>query len=245
MRCSFCNRKMIKVDRRNELADLDGDETEGQMADHAMAELSGVNGDWNVAIVEYHCARCNSTQEVQSEQLMNFNPLIVSWHEKAGTGDYFARFVFEYLAFIAHLKNNIYFDSASDRAAIQNLKRDDSRRSTYLKRVSKNKFIQSNWIKLIKELKARPLHNTSHDLEAPEMDIWWNSDGDKPSETDTSPKGKVLSMNDWGNMIEFWCAVRNNLFHGGKTPDVQRDIFLVEKAYWTIREFVKSEIDRF
>ncbi len=44
-------------------------------------------------------------------------------------------------------------------------------------------------------------------------------------------------------MVEFWYAVRNNLFHGGKNPTIKRDCFLVEHAYRTLAVFMKNEID--
>lgn len=41
MKCSKCKRAMLKVDRRNEMAEFDDDATDGQMADYLAAELSG------------------------------------------------------------------------------------------------------------------------------------------------------------------------------------------------------------
>lgn len=46
---------MRKIDRRNELAELADDATEGQMADYLAAEFSGDNGAWNIGIVKYIC----------------------------------------------------------------------------------------------------------------------------------------------------------------------------------------------
>jgi len=58
MKCENCGRKLIKIDRRDEMADFDDDATDGQMADYLAAELSGDNGAWNIGIVEYHCPHC-------------------------------------------------------------------------------------------------------------------------------------------------------------------------------------------
>ena len=44
MKCTKCNRTMAKIDRRDEMADLDEDTTEGQMSDYFAAELSGDHG---------------------------------------------------------------------------------------------------------------------------------------------------------------------------------------------------------
>ena len=40
MRCDSCNKKLIKVDRRTELAELDEDATDGQMADYFAAAIT-------------------------------------------------------------------------------------------------------------------------------------------------------------------------------------------------------------
>ena len=39
---------------------------------------------------------------------------------------------------------------------------------------------------------------------------------------------------DWENMVEFWYTIRNNLFHGSKKLDIERDEFLVEYGYKTL-----------
>lgn len=40
-------------------------------------------------------------------------------------------------------------------------------------------------------------------------------------------------------MVEFWSAIRNNLFHGTKDPQDKRDRILVENGYKTLRELVE------
>ena len=44
---------------------------------------------------------------------MGYKDLIKNWHSKASDEDYFSKFVFEYLAFIAHLKTQLF--ESSDR----------------------------------------------------------------------------------------------------------------------------------
>jgi phage FluMu protein Com len=245
MKCEYCGKKLIKIDRREELTAPDDEASEGQMADYNAAELSGDYGAWGVGIIEYHCPRCKKTFEVQSDELKSYYPLIVRWHEKGKDGDYFSRFVFEYLAFNAHLKNNLFIDASNDRAAIQLLKRDATREKAYLRTVNINKPLHKCWLSVIAALKRYPLRNTSHDFDNPEIDDWWNSSGDHPGREDGSPKGIVRSQDDWGNMVEFWYSVRNNLFHGGKDPNIQRDCFLVEHAYKTLSVFMDIEIKQF
>lgn len=242
MKCENCGRKLIKIDRRDEMADFDDEATDGQMADYLAAELSGDNGAWNIGIVEYHCPHCLTTVELISDQLNDYGPLVFRWHQKAKEGDYFSRFVFEYLAFIAHLKNNLFISATSDRNAIQFLKQDAARGSTYLQTVEENKSLSEMWQSVIAELDRNPLHNSSHDFDSPEIDAWWNSIGNVPDRKDQSQKGVVRSLADWDNMVEFWYSIRNNLFHGGKDPNIQRDCFLVEHAYKTLSIFMDNEI---
>lgn len=146
------------------------------------------------------------------------------------------------MAFIAHVKNILYFDVSSDRLAIQRLKRDERIRNGYLDRVNHDKALQKCWTEIIKELNRKPMHNSSNDPDAPEIDKWWNSEENQPSSDDDLSPGIIHSLNDWANMVEYWCSVRNNLFHGGKSPENGRDAFLVEHAFITLRPLVEIEI---
>lgn len=232
---------MQKIDRREEMADLYEGASDGQIADYLAAELSGDRGAWNLGIVEYHCRRCGASLELQSDALPNYMDLIVGWHRKAAEeDDYFSRFVFEYLAFIAHLRANVFYEEASDRNVIQALKRDDMRQGRYVERVKADKRLLVALRRVLVELKRRPLHNSSHDPDYPEIDRWWNSSGPQP--TGAEPRGVIRSVDDWENLVEFWYNVRNNLFHGGKNPSVGRDCFLVEHAYETLKVFMDAEV---
>lgn len=245
MRCDTCGRNMVKVDRREEMADLDDDATDGQMADFLAAEISGDAGAWSVGIIEYLCTSCDVHREIQEDGLTNYKSLIAGWHEKAAAdADYFSRFVFEYLAFIAHLKNNVYFTERKDRDAIQALKRDLRRGELYVQAVQSSKDLLQVAESLINELQRNPLHNSSLDLDNPEIDKWWNCSLQRlPRNDDGQPRGIIRSPVDWENTVEFWYSVRNNLFHGGKSPDIKRDVFLVEHAYKTLAVFMSIEIE--
>ena len=244
MRCDNCNKILRRVDRRTELAEFDENATDGQMADYFAAELSGDYGAWGIGIVEYYCPDCDRYFQLISDELKSYDPLIASWHEKAKEGDYFSRFVFEYLAFIALLQNKLYIGAGNDRAVIQALKQDTSRRETYLAAIARNEPLRMLWREVSAELERTPLHNSSRDLDDPEIDKWWNSSGSAPTEDNESPKGIVRSLSDWENMVEFWYGVRNNLFHGGKDPNIRGDCFLVEHAYRTLAAFMENKISR-
>lgn len=235
---------MYKVDRRDEMADLDDDATDGQMADFFAAELSGDNGAWNLGIVEYYCPKCNLYSQIVNDELHSYYPLIEAWHEKASEGDTFSRFVFQYLAFIAHIKNNLFFDTRSDRMAIQRLKQDHRIGNTYLEAVVNDEDLGRYWSEIITELADKPLHNSTTDPDYPEIDKWWNCTEDQVNRDGDESAGRVHSLEDWPNMVEYWYSVRNNLFHGGKNPNVGRDAFLVEHAFQTLRPLVELELKK-
>ncbi len=226
------------------MAELEEDATEGELADYLAAELSGDRGNWNLGIVEYRCPKCGHWHELQHDDLPDYTNLILGWHKKAREGaDYFSQFVFEYLAFIAHLKNNLFFAETNDRQAIQALKRDQMRRSRYRNAVKADTRLRHILQRLKEELKERPLHNSSLDLDYPEIDRWWNCSACQPGRDQTPRTGVIRSVGDWDNIVEFWYGVRNNLFHGGKSPNIKRDLFIVEHAYETLKVFMDAELN--
>jgi len=242
MKCENCGSKLIKIDRRTELAELDDEATDGQMADYFAAELSGDYGEWGIGIVEYHCPKCDSLFQLITDELKSYDPLIFNWHVKAKEGDYFSRFVFEYLSLIALLQNKLFIGVGNDRRAIQALKQDVTCREGYLAMVARQESLGKLWQEVISELETVPLHNSSHDLDYPEICTWWNCSGFCPEQGNKDPKGIIKSSSDWVNMVEFWYGVRNNLFHGGKDPSIRRDCFLVEHAYQTLAAFMESQL---
>ena len=243
MKCTNCGSTLRKVDRREEMSELEEDATDGQQADYYAAELSGDRGAWNLCIVEYHCPKCGLTHQLQHDDLPNYTGLIFGWHQKArDEDDDFSRFVFEYLAFIAYLRNHLFIEETRDRQVIQALKRDQMRRVQYLNYVNNDGQLRCVLQRLMDELKVRPLHNSSLDLDCPENDIWWNCSGLQPVLRETSRRGVIRSVDDWENIVEFWYGVRNNLFHGGKNPSIERDQFLVEHAYETLKVFMETEL---
>lgn len=244
MKCDKCGENLKKISRSVEMDELDDDATEGQSADYFASLESGDVGDWGYGEIEYYCNSCQSSMVVIMETLNDLNSLIKGWHAKAGEQeDYFSKYVFEYLSFVAHLKNNL-FTETQDRRAIQELKMSASLRENYFEAVSKSSELTDVWMTTIEELKLRPLHNSSHDFDFPEIDRWWNSSGYSPSTDIKLKKGIIHDITDWQNMVEYWVAVRNNLFHGGKNPNLKRDQFLVKNAYLTMSPFMDYHIQR-
>ena len=195
-----------------------------------------------MGVVEYYCSRCNLYTQVINDELPSYYPLIEAWHENAARGDTFSRFVFQYLAFIAHIKNHLFYDARSDRRAIQHLKRENRIGNAYLETIASDKDLTKAWSELITELEARPLRNSSIDPDYPEIDKWWNSSEDQPTAESDLTEGRIHSLADWPNMVEYWYSIRNNLFHGSKNPNTGRNAFLVEHAFVTLRALVENEL---
>ena len=166
---------------------------------------------------------------------MDIDTLIKNWHEK-DPEDYFSGYVFEYLAFIAYLKRKLYTYENKDRWVIQLLKRETLLKDRYLSLVSNNPDLQNAWQEIKNELDKNQLWNISHNWTSSEEDKWWNCSSVQPS--GLTCKGTIRTLDDWENMVEFWYAIRNNLFHGGKDPNDNRDEFLVEHGYTTLKPFV-------
>jgi hypothetical protein len=171
----------------------------------------------------------------------------MNWHSKASVEDYFSKFVFEYLAFIAYFRTIRYIPAdpsktLSDRAVIQRLKQDKNIAAAYLKQVRENKTVNSAWAELKTELDNIPLGNVSRNLKKVDID-WWNCSYDdlnqKTAEEKKLPCGTLRSLDDWENMVEFWHSIRNNLFHGAKDPEVERDQMFVKIGYLTLRPLME------
>lgn len=167
---------------------------------------------------------------------MDIDKLINNWHVK-DPEDYFSGYVFQYLAFIAYLKRKLYTHKRQDRDAIQLLKRETSLKDKYFTLLNSDKDLQETWKRIKTELDKAPLWNISHNWATSEDDKWWNCSADNCSTSAT--KGIIKGLDDWENMVEFWYAIRNNLFHGGKDPQDIRDEFLVSHWYLTLKPFVE------
>jgi hypothetical protein len=173
---------------------------------------------------------------------MNYRELIKNWHAKASEEDYFSKFVFEYLAFIAPLRIQQYPISRNDRQAIQRLKQDNEVKRKYLTRISTRKSLKNDWEQIKAELQRARLGNASVSLQSADEIKWWNCPHEDFSllsnEEREKTKGVLHSDDDWQNMVEFWHSIRNNLFHGAKDPDSERDQIMVKHGYRTLKELM-------
>lgn len=171
---------------------------------------------------------------------MDYEQLITNWHAKADREDYFSKYVFQYLAFIAFLRKKRFTDVDSDRRAIQRLKRDENIRDQYLSLIQERPEICQSWDAIIEELETSPLANEWNG----EVTVtrWWNcSENQCPEDVENIDRrrGVIHDLEDWINMVEFWYSIRNNLFHGSKDPGRERDYLAVKHGYKTLRPLVE------
>lgn len=180
---------------------------------------------------------------------MTYKQLIKNWHTKASNEDYFSKFMFEYLAFMAHLRTQRYTTSNNDRDVLQLLKNDNELKDAYFQKTG----VREAYIALKSELDDVRLGNASG-LRTVEEIQWWNhicradsfcgahGCGDIPDglqSFEDEMKGRLYGEQDWANLIELWRAVRDNLFHGSKNPDVLRDQKMVEFGHKTLQPLVE------
>jgi hypothetical protein len=164
--------------------------------------------------------------------MSNYNKLTQNWYREE-SDDYFSKFIFQYLAFNCYLLKVKYIGTTRDRHAIQQLKSDTELRDQYF---------QDNKIpkELIEELNKLPIKNVNRDSE---IRKYWNNDSNEPlndaNVLNNYLLGEFAGNDDWINLIEFWYTVRNNLFHGAKDPQSERDERIVEYAYTTIKPLVE------
>lgn len=181
------------------------------------------------------------------KQVEKYYSLIKNWHSKASEEDYFARFMFEYMAFIAFLTTQWKTEEEisilkqnhgriTDRDYIQALKQDGHFYDFWVDltlRSTKDKALVKTLKDLTTFLKQEPLRSDER---------WWNFDGfDINQRPQTRKRSGILnSVGDFSNLVEFWYSVRNNLFHGGKNPSLNRDKELVRFAFLTLHFFVEK-----
>ncbi|MBA3045570.1 MAG: hypothetical protein KKH41_04540 [Candidatus Thermoplasmatota archaeon] len=176
-----------------------------------------------------------------------FSVLIKNWHHKAKEqDDDFSKFVFEYLAFIAFLRKYKFIEQIKDRPLIQKIKCDIALKEKYIDKIKTIPSLSADWKYVSEELNRKPLSNASYN-QSPDELKWWNcsyehSENQSQLEKEKR-KGVIHSLEDWENMVEFWYIVRNNLFHGAKDPENERDQFAVEYGYKTLSVLVRVMIE--
>ena len=176
---------------------------------------------------------------------MNYDDLIKKWHAKASEEDYFSKYVFEYLAFIATLRKKGFTQARNDRHAIQLLKQNDHIKNLYLPQAASSTTAAQAWQNIKDELDSAPLGNVSNAGQVEEI-FYWNcshSELNQKTEEEKQKRSGILhDIEDWENMVEFWHSIRNNFFHAGKDPEDRRDRLLVKNGFITLQLLVKMMI---
>ena len=169
---------------------------------------------------------------------------IKNWHYKAWEEDFFSKFMFEYLAFIAYVHRHRYlYENLSDRGSIQKLKQDDNMKNKYLEQIDNNNELKQSRNIIIEELNKRPLWDNSKTNEIVENKWWWISTDERQQSEAIATSWKISWLQDWCNMVEFRYSIRNNLFHWWKDANDERDRLLVKWAYKTLRPLVEIFIE--
>lgn len=101
---------------------------------------------------------------------------------------------------------------------IREIKHNDS-----IKKKFYDKIDQKYLAELKHELDKKPHQNMN-----PNGDRRWN--------------GKLNSVNDFDGIVEFVIRARNNLFHGDKGPEEERDVFIVKSGTRMLPSFVEAII---
>lgn len=100
--------------------------------------------------------------------------------------------------------------------SIRKLKREDTIKEYFFSNVDKDKLLL-----LKQKLDNKPLENMK-----PNGDTGWN--------------GKLESEDDFDGIIEFLIRARNNLFHGDKGLDDERDKFIVTQGNLVLQHLMKG-----
>jgi hypothetical protein len=178
---------------------------------------------------------------------LNYDELIRNWHTKVSGEDYFSKFIFQYLAFIAFVKKKKFTNTRTDREAIQKLKRDAAIQYIYLEKIETDTILKDSWLQIIEELSQARLGNMNRNTVGEEDLRWWNCSSShfdqKDADDQEKSAGVVHDLTDWRNMVEFWYAIRNNLFHGGKNPQDKRDHLFVTHGFITLKPLVQAFLE--
>jgi len=151
-----------------------------------------------------------------------------SWHNRANKEeDYFVKFIFDYLAFVALICYRNY-GNKRERELIQELKRNSEIKEQYYSKVDIDKLNE-----IIDILKAQTITNFTK-----RKDKWGDCDLDHCATQLSPTDGIINSTDDFQNILEFIYRARNNLFYGKKGIDFGRDSLIVEYGFYLINLLV-------
>ncbi len=156
--------------------------------------------------------------------------------------------------------------AVTERNVIQRLKQDENLKNSYLAQIEISKDLQWKRDELIEESKRERFGNVSNlqgikewkrrnhvcsadqwcqqkwcDISVLTKQLKW----EKQMKTFFSNDDKwiIYNKNDRWNIVEFRILVRDNLFHGAKDPESERDLLVVKNWYLTLKSLVKIMIE--
>jgi len=153
-----------------------------------------------------------------------YNELIKEWFNRAEKEkDYFTKFIFIFISFVAFISQR-YGDVERDCEKKRDFKLEKDAKDYYLMQIKNDPHLNECVKKLVDYLNADPIVNITR------MSDSWN--------------GKLINIYDWPNLVEYWFRVRNNLFHGHKSPELEKDQILVKFAFETLYPLMKNFIEK-
>ena len=165
-------------------------------------------------------------QQQGNQTIRNYADLVKQWFKRSKTEhDIFTQFIFLYISFIAYLTQ--VSSVKHDRGIINSLKYATVTRSFYISLIQNNAELGATIRGLVSTLRKQPIGNDTN----PHDTHWIGIDGVIRDET------------DWENLVEYWYRVRNNLFHGRKALDFERDRDLVKYANLTLTPLMEHFIE--
>jgi len=153
----------------------------------------------------------------------DYREAIENWHNRAeNEKEPFIRFILEYISFISLLSNVL--KGKNDRDRINILK---SRKK--IKELLLNKVDETKLTEIVEYLQSDPILNVTQ-----EIDNHWER-----GIYNIGVNGTIRDIEDYPNIIEFIYRARNNLIHGQKRLEVERDKKIVELAYEILHALVE------
>ena len=146
--------------------------------------------------------------------------LICIWYNRAQEAtDFFDRFIYIWIAFEAFTSN---YTERNWPTKVRNiLKKDKKMNATF-----SSLMLDKSFSRLVLELQKN-------------CPVW--DAREKYSKNPDSSKS-IEDPNDFGEVLEVLYKIRNNLFHGGKRPDIERDKLLVKLSFNIVHVFLDSII---
>ncbi len=142
----------------------------------------------------------------KAELVSDYRILIRNWHNKPlSAGDIFSNFVFEYLAFIATLRTQIFSEEGlTDRNIIQQLKRRKATKDKYIELISTDIELNAVWKEIKNELDEYPLGHSPRSPYKVELSQYWRNSSDKKKKVPSIDDGTLKGLDTGKIWLNFY-----------------------------------------